>query len=112
LIAVAETLTSPASVNLMALPTRLSHLREALFVAEAKRERLVHGRRDLEFLVLRERLGGRTHRLNHTLDGVLGYSEVNSILAMSRTVLMSPSRCLPLARMRVRASSDFGRYGS
>jgi hypothetical protein len=28
----------------------------------------------------------------------------DSILAMSSTVLMSPSRCLPLERMRVRAS--------
>src|SRR5215469_9751168 len=31
----------------------------------------------------------------------------DSILAMSSTVLISPSKCLPLERMRVRASSDF-----
>src|SRR5262245_39787658 len=34
------------------------HLREALFVAEANRERLVHGRLERELLVLGERLGG------------------------------------------------------
>src|SRR5215472_12719223 len=43
------------------------HLREALFVPEANRERLVHGRREGELLVLGERLGGRAHRLDHAL---------------------------------------------
>ena len=37
------------------------HLREALFVSEANRERLVHGRRQRELLVLGQRLGGRAH---------------------------------------------------
>jgi len=36
----------------------------------------------------------------------------DSILAMSSTVLIRPSKCLPLARMRVRASRDFGFCGS
>src|SRR5215468_2729365 len=51
------------------------HLREALFVTEADRERLVHGCRKREFLVLGERLGCRAHRLNHALDGVFGHIE-------------------------------------
>src|SRR5215468_5919677 len=42
------------------------HLCEALFVAEANWERLVHGRRERQLLVLGERLGGRAHRLDHT----------------------------------------------
>ena len=55
------------------------------------------------------------HGLHHALDRVLGDVELNwpdSILAMSSTVLMRPSKCLPLERMRVRASSDFGPCGS
>src|SRR5215831_1344011 len=51
------------------------HLREALFVAKANWERLVHGRRQGELLVLRERLGCRAHRLNHALDRVFGHVE-------------------------------------
>jgi hypothetical protein len=49
------------------------HLREALLVAEANRERLVHGRRERELLVLGERLSGGAHRLDHALDGVFGH---------------------------------------
>src|SRR5262245_52377281 len=49
------------------------HLREALLVTEANRERLVHGRRERQLLVLRKRFGGRAHRLNHALDRVFGY---------------------------------------
>src|SRR5262249_20661576 len=44
------------------------HLREALLVSEANGKRLVHGRRERELLVLCERLGGCTHRLDHALD--------------------------------------------
>jgi len=48
------------------------HLRKALFVSEANRERLVHGRSERELLVLGERLGGRAHSLDHTLDRIFG----------------------------------------
>src|SRR5262249_29408987 len=51
------------------------HLREALFVSEANWERLVHGRRERELLVLGERLGGGTYRLDHTLDRILAHVE-------------------------------------
>src|SRR5262245_27120654 len=49
------------------------HLGEALFVAKANWERLVHGRRQRELLILGERLGGRAHRLDHARDGVFGH---------------------------------------
>src|SRR5262245_37047904 len=49
------------------------HLRKALFVSEANWKRLVHGRRQRNPLVLGERLGGRAHGLDHTLDGVFGH---------------------------------------
>src|SRR5262245_8309391 len=49
------------------------HLREALFVSEANRERLFHGGCERELFVLGERLRGRAHRLHHALDGVFGH---------------------------------------
>jgi ribosomal protein S18 acetylase RimI-like enzyme len=48
------------------------HLGEAQLVAKAHRKRLVHKRRERELLVLCQRLGGRAHRLDDALDGVLG----------------------------------------
>src|SRR5262245_36488792 len=49
------------------------NLREALFVAEANRERLVDGRRERELLVLGKRLGGCAHGLDNARDGVFGH---------------------------------------
>src|SRR5215475_11762530 len=51
------------------------HLRQPLFITEANWKRLVHGRRKRELLVLRERLGGRAHRLDHALYRVFGHVE-------------------------------------
>jgi hypothetical protein len=51
------------------------HLREALFVSETKWEWLVHRGRERELLVLGERFGGRAHRLDHALDGILAHVE-------------------------------------
>src|SRR5262245_20103371 len=51
------------------------YLREALFVPEANRERLVHGCRERELLVLSERLGGRAHGFDYALDRVFGHVE-------------------------------------
>src|SRR5215831_3285551 len=42
------------------------HLRQPLFITEANWKRLVHGRGKRELLVLRERLGGRAHRIDET----------------------------------------------
>src|SRR5215467_7758237 len=85
------------------------HLREALFVAEANRELSV------SFLFwASDSVAART--VSTTLS--IAYSVMfsvnwpDSILAMSSTVLISPSKCLPLEQMRVRASSDFGPCGS
>ena len=54
-------------------PESCCECREALLVAEADRERVVHGRRERELLVLSKRLGGRAHRLDHALDGVFSH---------------------------------------
>src|SRR5215831_7727211 len=51
------------------------HLRQPLFITQANWKRLVHGCRKRELLVLRERLGGRAHRLDHALYRVFGHVE-------------------------------------
>src|SRR5215831_14600665 len=72
------------------------HLREALFVTEGNWD--VHGRRQRELLVLGDSVAART--VSTTLS--MAYSVMfrvnwpDSILAMSSTVLMRPSKCLPL----------------
>ena len=91
------------------------HLGKALFVAQANRQLLGNLGLECELLSLCQRLGRRPHRLDHSLDGVLAEAQAecpDSILAMSSTVLISPSRCLPFERMRVRASVDFLPSGS
>jgi hypothetical protein len=99
-------LTSPASVNLMALPTRLSRtcVRRCLSPRPIGSD-LPTDVVSVSFLFLaRDSVAART--VSTTLS--IAYSlmfRVNwpdSILAMSSTVLISPSRCLPLERMRVR----------
>ena len=78
--ALAVTRTSPASVNLMALPTRLS----STWVRRCSSPRPI-GRRlgnlglERELLGLRQRLGCRPHCLDHALDRILG--EVQAELA-------------------------------
>src|SRR5262245_48855043 len=72
--AFAVTRTSPVSVNLMALPTRLSRTWvRRCSSPKANWKRLVHGRFERELLVLRKRLGGRAHGFHHALDRVLGH---------------------------------------
>src|SRR5262245_43801657 len=73
LTALAVTCTSPVFVNLMALPTRLSSTCVSRCSAEADGQRPGHFGREGEFLVLGEGLRGRPHRLDHTLNGVLGH---------------------------------------
>jgi hypothetical protein len=80
------------------------HLGKALFVTDTNGKRLGYFCPERELLVLPERLGGRTHGLDNALDGVFGH--VQGELAER------PKRCLPLLRIRVRASKDFGPCGS
>jgi hypothetical protein len=44
------------------------HLSEALLVAKTERQRLGDLGREKELLVLRQRLGGRAHGLDHAVD--------------------------------------------
>src|SRR5262245_10928836 len=65
---------SPRVGKLDGIPYEIEeYLREALFVPEANRERLVHISLERELLILRQRLGGRPHRLDHALNCVLGH---------------------------------------
>ena len=110
-MAVAVIRTSPASVNLMALPTRLrSTWVRRCSSPEPTGSFLVTSVLSASFLVsASDSVAART--VSTTLS--MAYSPrfrlnwPDSILAMSSTVLMRPSRCLPLERMRVRASVDF-----
>src|SRR5262249_23497939 len=110
--ALAAMLTSPASVNFMAFPTRLS----STCVRRCSSPRPIGSDLSTEVVSVRflfwasDLVAART--VSTTLS--MAYSVMfrvnwpDSILAMSRTVLMRPKRCLPLERMRVSASRDFG----
>src|SRR5262245_47786683 len=108
--------TSPASVNLMALPTRLS----STWVRRCSSPRPMG--RDFATSVLsasflfwaRDSVAERTvsTTLSMAYSAMLRANWPDSILAMSSTVLMRPKRCLPLERMRVSASKDFWPNGS
>src|SRR6516162_2816552 len=106
----AAMLTSPASVNLMALPTRLS----STCVRRCSSPRptgsdLSTDVVSVSFLFCAsDSVAART--VSTTLS--IAYSVMfrvnwpDSILAMSSTVLMRPSKCLPLERIRVSASRE------
>src|SRR5262245_10178928 len=51
------------------------HLSEALLVAKPDGQGLRYLGLECELFVLRERLGGRAHRLDHALDGVFGHGQ-------------------------------------
>src|SRR5262249_53569505 len=51
------------------------HLGQALLIAEANVEGLLHLGLERELLVLCQRLCGRTYRLDHALDRILGHVE-------------------------------------
>src|SRR5262249_13712179 len=112
----AAMLTSPVSVNLMALPTRLS----STCVRRCSSPRPTGSDFSTEVVRVsflfwaRDSVAARTvsTTLSMAYSVMFSVNWPDSILAMSSTVLMRPSKCLPLARMRVRASSDFGPCGS
>src|SRR5262245_44524812 len=112
----AAMLTSPASVNLMALPTRFS--RTCVRRCSSPRPTGSDLSTDVvsvSFLFwASDSVAARTvsTMLSMAYSVMFRVNWPDSILAMSSTVLMRPSKCLPLERMRVRASRDFGPCGS
>src|SRR5499426_2862774 len=107
----AAMLTSPASVNLMALPTRLSRT----CVRRCSSPRPIGSDLSTEVVSVSflfwasDSVAARTVSITLSMaySVMLSVNWPDSILAMSRTVLMRPSKCLPLERMRVSASRDF-----
>src|SRR5215475_7190434 len=107
----AAILTSPASVNLMALPTRLS----STCVSRCSSPRPTGSDLSTEVVSVillfwpSDSVAART--VSTTLS--IAYSDMlrvnwpDSILAMSSTVLIRPSKCLPLERMRGKGVEGF-----
>ena len=80
------------------------HLGQTLLVAETNRQRLRHLCLEQSFLVsARDSVAARTvsTMLSIAYSAMFKLNCPDSILAMSSTVLIRPSRCLPLERMRV-----------
>src|SRR5215472_16211248 len=102
--------TSPVSVNLMALPTRLIRTWVKRRLTAAGRQLGGHLDLEGELFVGRQRLKCAAHRLGNVLNGVIREFEdelTGLIFDRSSTSLMSPSRCLPLPSRRLRMPSIF-----